>query len=254
LADGETENLALVLPEEGASANTWGAKLNDNLDVLDEIFDETTGHAHTGVPGEGPQLKRTSLAGLSGGGLVVSVDANSFTARQLAAGAGIAITNPQGVAGDPTPSLHVTTATAESAVADGDEVPFADASASNATRKATRTEFLNRALHTGPRLVVVSDGSGSGTYALDLTLGTYRVRQVTGNTTFQFTNPPAAGAFGFIVELINGGSATITWPAAVKWPSGVAPVLTPSGTDVLVFITRDGGATWRGVLTMSDSR
>ena len=55
----------------------------------------------------------------------------------------------------------------------------------------------------------------------------------------------------------NTGTAyTQTWPAAVKWQAGSAPTLTQGETkvDVLVFITDDGGTTWRGAVSILDSR
>lgn len=41
MADGTSTNLALVLPEVGASADTWGTKLNSNFIALDALFDST---------------------------------------------------------------------------------------------------------------------------------------------------------------------------------------------------------------------
>lgn len=104
-------------------------------------------------------------------------------------------------------------------------------------------------------LTINALGSVSGSTTINLELGNYITATITGTTTFIFSNPPASAAGGFILELTNGGSATVNWPAIVtKWPSGVAPTLTISGVDVLVFVTDDNGGTWRGVASMLDSK
>ena len=48
--------------------------------------------------------------------------------------------------------------------------------------------------------------------------------------------------------MVNAGAYSITWPT-IKWVGGSAPILTSSGTDVLVFYTYDGGGSYYGFVT-----
>ena len=90
-------------------------------------------------------------------------------------------------------------------------------------------------------------GNATGAKTIDLTLGNSVTATTTGATTWTFSNPTASDELcGFSIKLVNGGSATQTWPTSVDWPSATAPTLTTSGTDVLIFITCDGGTTWYG--------
>jgi hypothetical protein len=90
-------------------------------------------------------------------------------------------------------------------------------------------------------------GSVTGATSIDLTDGNSVTATVTGAVTWTFSNPTASDELcGFTLKLVDGGSAAQTWPASVDWPSATAPTLTASGTDVLVFITCDGGTTWYG--------
>lgn len=73
----------------------------------------------------------------------------------------------------------------------------------------------------------------------------------TGNTTFTFSNAPSSGTnYCMTLVVTQGGSYTITWPASVDWPLGVAPTAPASGeVDLYVFMTNDGGTTWYGIRT-----
>lgn len=98
-------------------------------------------------------------------------------------------------------------------------------------------------------------GAGSGARTLDQSVANYFSATVSGATAFTFSNPAAAGfAGGFMLELTNGGASAVSWPASVRWAGGVAPVLTASGVDVLVFFTDDSGANWRGSVAIKDSK
>ena len=90
-------------------------------------------------------------------------------------------------------------------------------------------------------------GNATGAKTIDLTAGNSVTATTTGATTWTFSNPTASDELcSFSLKLVNGGSAAQTWPASVDWPAATAPTLTASGTDVLVFITCDGGTTWYG--------
>ena len=88
---------------------------------------------------------------------------------------------------------------------------------------------------------------------IDLNLGNCFDKTITGATTFSLSNVPASGTVAsFILDLTNGGAYTIAWWANVKWAGGTAPTLTASGRDTLGFFTRDGGATWTGLVLGKD--
>jgi hypothetical protein len=80
---------------------------------------------------------------------------------------------------------------------------------------------------------------------IDLSTGNYFTKTISGTTTFTISNAAASGLVNsFILQLTNGGSATVNWFSGVKWAGGTAPTLTSSGVDVLGFYTIDGGTTW----------
>lgn len=96
--------------------------------------------------------------------------------------------------------------------------------------------------------------ASAGAQGLDLAAAQSFATTATGNTSFAFNNTPATGMMGFVLFLTNGGAFTMSWPAGVKWPSGSQPALTVAGLDVLVFLSRDGGATWDGTVAIKDAR
>jgi hypothetical protein len=105
--------------------------------------------------------------------------------------------------------------------------------------------------------IFVNDGSVAEDYdALSGTTPTCNVDNggmfsltMTGNTTFTFSGASSGYIQGFVLQLTGNGS-TVTWPNTVRWAGGTAPDAPANGeTDILVFITRDGGTNWYGVLS-----
>ncbi len=88
---------------------------------------------------------------------------------------------------------------------------------------------------------------------IDLSIGNFFAKTISGSTTFTVSNVPASGTVGeIILDLTNGGSATVTWWSGIKWVSGTAPTLTASGRDMIGFCTHDGGTIWTGVVIGKD--
>lgn len=88
---------------------------------------------------------------------------------------------------------------------------------------------------------------------IDCALGNFFSKTISGTTTLTISNVPTAGTTAsFILDLTNGGSATINWWSGMKWAGGIAPTLTSSGRDILGFFTHDGGTTWNGLVLAKD--
>ena len=87
------------------------------------------------------------------------------------------------------------------------------------------------------------------TSEIDLSKGVVFSKTVSADTVFTFINAPSGRAATFNLIITNGGSATITWPASVKWTDAAAPTLTASGVDVLTFMTPNG-TTWYGTVAI----
>ena len=102
--------------------------------------------------------------------------------------------------------------------------------------------------------VVATTITSTNNIVVNCASGNYFIVTANGsaaNITFQ--NAPANTAYGFIFRLANGGTNTVIWSSSPKWPSGTAPTIS-ANTDIFVFVTDDGGTTWRGVQSIIDVR
>ena len=85
---------------------------------------------------------------------------------------------------------------------------------------------------------------------IDLSAATNFVHDLTGATTYTFSNPAATGnASSFTLKIIQDSTArAITWPASVDWAGGTAPTISTANNavDIFTFYTIDGGTTYYG--------
>lgn len=124
------------------------------------------------------------------------------------------------------------------------------------TSAATAQASGNAALSSAALKLPLSGGVVSGQFAQNIVslglngsginsaLGNYFTAIISGATTVTINGSPSNVAYSFAYE-VNHQTGTITWPAAVKWPSNTAPTLTTGKTHIFMFVTDDSGSTWR---------
>jgi len=86
--------------------------------------------------------------------------------------------------------------------------------------------------------VQLDKGDVSGAQTIDWTTGNKQKIVLTGDTTLNFTPPEGATNLMLIVYQDVTGGHDVTWgSSAIKWPAGLTPVLSSSGSsiDVITF-------------------
>ena len=155
-------------------------------------------------------------------------------------------TGPQGPAGT-APELKTVNG---NALAGTGDIQVGDVTLAGTQTLTNKT--LTRPQVTAPLEVAVNLGTGT---AIDLSAGSVFYKTMTSAQTFTLSNVPTSGLVAsFILELTNAGTYAPTFWANVRKAGGTAVSFTASGTDVLGFYTRDGGANWRMIVLSLDSK
>lgn len=269
MATQYTPSLKLALPTTGELDGTWGDTVNQQITSMVEeaiagvvVIDTWVANSHTLTVADGTTSEsRNAVLVLDDDGAgnpsaaaqlicpstpkvyVVANNSGQTVTIKTALGTGVAL--PTG--------REITVFCDGTNVLQGAPMPPAGTVVGTTdTQTLTNKTLQSPTLTTAPFLNGSWRANATAVPALniDCAAGNYFTKTINANSTFTVSNVPSGVVYSLILELTHT-SGTVTWWSGVIWPDDIAPTLINGRTSLLIFITDDGGATFRGAFVLN---
>jgi hypothetical protein len=244
MADTTTTTYGLVKPEVGASSDTWGTKLNEDMDKIDDLLDGTTAikpNLDLGLWKVGGTAVTSTAAELN------ILDGVTATAAELNILDGVTAT-----AAEINKLDGLTPTTAELNFVDGVTSAIQaqiDAKAPLASPTFTGTVALP-ATTVADAVTTTADNDGtfsSGTYTPTPVGG--NMKRIVNGGAFTLAEPTVAGDYTMVIQITNNASAGAITLSGFNKAAG-SPFTTTNGHDFFVYITKCNGFTFANVVAL----